>query len=121
MVTLWGRWLIAILFVAAHFTLMTLKHSSFHSNAFDLGEFDQAIWNTLHGRFLYSALESQSILANHFSPILALVVPLYWLWNDIHMFFLVQSIGLATAGIFLYRIVATKIPRWPTASCSRSF
>jgi uncharacterized membrane protein len=112
--TRWAAWGLAVLFVAAIFALSVLKHDSFHTRALDLAKFDQAIWNTLHGRFLFSTMENQSILANHFSPLMALLSPLFLIWNDIRMLFLAQAIGLAVAGLFLHRIVQTKHPQLAT-------
>ena len=101
---------LALLFVAVFWGLNVLKHASFHTRALDLAKFDQAIWNTLHGRFLFSSLENQSILGNHFSPLMALLSPLFLFWSDVRVLFLVQTAGLAVAGLFLYRIVYARRP-----------
>ena len=51
--------------------LSILRHESFHSGGFDLGIFDQIIWNSLHGRlFQVSILVKVSLsLGDHFSPL----------------------------------------------------
>ncbi|HUT19331.1 MAG TPA: DUF2079 domain-containing protein [Anaerolineae bacterium] len=108
-ITAWwiGRgWiLLAILFLAATSFLMFRKHASFNTRTYDLARFDQAIWNTLHGRFLYSSIREMSILGNHFSPFMALLSPLFLIWNDVRVLFLVQTVSVAVTGLFLYRIV----------------
>jgi uncharacterized membrane protein len=109
--TRWGAWILFLLFVAVFFALLVRKHDSFHTRALDLAKFDQAIWNTLHGRFLFSTLESQSILGNHFSPFMALLAPLFWIWDDVRVLFLVQTLGLALAGLVLHKIVQGKHPK----------
>lgn len=109
--TRWGVWVLAVLFVVVIFTLSVLKHDSFHTQALDLAKFDQAIWNTLHGRFLFSTMENRSILANHFSPFMALLSPLFLIWNDVRMLFLAQAIGLAVAGLFLHKITQARHPQ----------
>jgi uncharacterized membrane protein len=106
----WGSWTLAILYVVVFFTLSVLKHDSLHTRAFDLAKFDQAAWNTLHGRFLFSTLDNQSILANHFSPLMAVLSPLFLIWNDVRMMFLAQVVGLALAGLLLSRIVRSRFP-----------
>jgi uncharacterized membrane protein len=106
----YGAWMLALAFVAVFFALMVLKHDAFHTRALDLAKFDQAIWNTLHGRFLFATTQNHSILGNHFSPYMALLAPLYLLWSDVRMLFLVQTIGLAAAGLFLYKIVRLRHP-----------
>lgn len=47
-----------------------------------MGIFNQAFWNTLHGRFLYYTVEPMytstgCFLGTHFSPILLLILPFY--------------------------------------------
>ncbi|MCK6629210.1 MAG: DUF2079 domain-containing protein [Anaerolineae bacterium] len=57
------------------------QHRAFQTNGLDLGNVDQALWNTAQGRFLNFTLMTpiQSRLALHVEPILLLLVPLYWL------------------------------------------
>lgn len=108
------NWLVLILalaFCAAISTLSILKHNSLHTRALDLAKFDQAIWNTLHGRFLFSSLQNFSILGNHFSPFLALLAPIFWIWNDVRALLVLQAMGLALTGVFLSWIVRTRHPK----------
>ncbi|MBI1880376.1 MAG: DUF2079 domain-containing protein [Chloroflexi bacterium] len=79
------------------------RHDTFHSNAVDLGYHDQVIWNTLQGRpFRFSTYQQDeratfavdvplaiirdpnSLLSYHVEPLLVLIAPLYWLWDDAH-------------------------------------
>jgi uncharacterized membrane protein len=78
------------------------QHESFQTNALDLAKFDQAIWNTAQGRPYQITLIQRSIIQSHFSPILAIYAPLYWLWPDIRLLFIVQSICLGGAGFLVY-------------------
>ena len=100
----YGAFLLAIVFFVVFAELMMLKHDAFHTRALDLAKFDQAIWNTLQGRALYSSLQGFSILGNHFSPYMALLSPLFLVWSDVRVLFVVQTAGLAVAGLFLYGI-----------------
>ena len=106
--TEWGAYALAVLFVLASSILMFRKHASFNTRTYDLARFDQAIWNTLHGRFLHSSIRDMSILGNHFSPFLAWLSPLFLIWNDVRVLFLVQTVSVAVTGLFLYRIVRAK-------------
>lgn len=98
----------AVIFVAVFFWLTSRQYVTFDVRAPDLERFDQAIWNTLHGRFLYSTMKAGSLLGNHFSPFMALLSPLLLIWNDVRILMLAQTVGLAAAGLFLYRIVSEK-------------
>jgi uncharacterized membrane protein len=67
----------ALLLTSALGTLGWVRHSNFWSGAFDLGIFDQAVWQLSHGRATISFVE-RNVFADHFSPVLLLFVPLYW-------------------------------------------
>jgi uncharacterized membrane protein len=62
-------------------SLAVQQHRAFLTNGLDLGNVDQALWNTAQGRFLRFTLMApvESRLALHVEPILLLVVPFYWL------------------------------------------
>jgi uncharacterized membrane protein len=42
------------------------------------------------------------VIESHFSPSLALFAPLYWIWSDIRLLFIMQSILLGGAGFLIY-------------------
>jgi uncharacterized membrane protein len=105
-----GAFVLAIAFVAAFFWLTARQYGSFRTRAPDVAMFDQAVWNTLHGRFLFSSIKNNSILAFHFSPLMALLSPLLLIWSDVRILFLAQTVGLAVTGLFLYQIVRLKHP-----------
>ncbi len=57
------------------------RHWHFQSNAFDLGNLDQAIWH--YSRFERpecTIMSKWTYLGDHFHPILALFVPLFWVF-----------------------------------------
>lgn len=106
----YSAYVMAILFTIAITWLNFRQYTTFQLNAPDVATFGQAIWNTLHGRFLYSTIIQRSILAYHFSPFLALLSPLLFIWNDIRILFVAQTIGLAVTGLLLYKIVHDERP-----------
>lgn len=59
-------------------TLGWVRHRNYWTGAFDLGIFDQAVWQLAHGRAFTSILD-RNIFADHFSLVLLLFVPLYWI------------------------------------------
>ena len=83
---------------AAYASLSILLHQHLGSQGLDLGLFDQAIWH-------YSRLEGPessirgfpSLLGDHLHPILALLAPLYWLWDDVRMLLLAQAVLIAAS------------------------
>ncbi len=98
----WLAIALLLLYVAGFSWMAIRQHESFQTNALDLAKFDQAIWNTAQGRPYKISLIQQSIVQSHFSPILAVYAPLYWLWPDIRLLLIIQSICLAGAGFLIY-------------------
>ena len=98
--------LIAILLLFSYaFIFSWLKiaqHDSFGTNALDLAKFDQAIWSTSQGHPFHITLGEDLVIQSHFSPSLALYAPLYWIWSDIRVLFIVQSFLMAGAGFLIY-------------------
>src|SRR3989337_563554 len=78
---------IAVVIYAATFSVLSiLQHQALHTHAFDLGVYDQLVWNTAQGRWLELSLAEEpmphavmSYLGFHFSPTLVVLVPFYWL------------------------------------------
>ncbi len=97
-------WL-AIITYAVIFSLLTLKKLDlFLYNAYDLAIFNQVFWNTLHGDWLNMTINANSYLADHFTPILFLFLPIYWLKPGPELLLILQSCLLALAAWPLYAI-----------------
>lgn len=98
-----------ILIYIAYFTLASfLRYSNFYTGRFDLGNMDQAVWNTIHGRIFQitdpNGTAIISRLAFHADFILILISPLYLIWSNPQMLLLLQTIVLALGAIFVYAI-----------------
>ena len=76
------------------------QHRTFLTNGLDLGNVDQALWNTAQGRFLYFTLMApvQSRLALHVEPILLLFVPFYWMGIGGQVF---DAVGVPVDGLIV--------------------
>ena len=92
-------------------TAAVLRHQSLHSTGFDLGNFDQAIWNTLHGRpFRTTNIPGITTrLAVHVEPILLLIAPLYLVWPDPRALLILQATALAAGGWPVFRLAADRL------------
>jgi uncharacterized membrane protein len=91
-----------LLYTAVFSTLTIRQHNSFNTNALDLAKFDQSIWNTSHGRPYRITIGEDLVIESHFSPSLAVYAPLFWLWPDIRILFIAQSLLLGGAGFLIY-------------------
>lgn len=88
-------------------TLAVQQHQAFLTNGLDLGNVDQALWNTAQGRFLQFTLMHpvESRLALHVEPILFLFVPLYWLGlGGPELLLIAQAIIVALGAWPLYQL-----------------
>src|SRR3989344_5309848 len=93
----------------AYFSYVSFqKHLNFFTGRFDLGNMDQTVWNSLHGRFFEftdpSGTEIVSRLAYHADFILIILSPFYLLWEDSRMLLLIQTVVIALGAYFVYRI-----------------
>jgi uncharacterized membrane protein len=80
------------------------RHNRFQSLAFDLGIFDQAIWQFSTFSTPFNTVRGLHILGDHFTIINALISPLYWFFNDVRALLVLQTIVLAAAAIPLFLI-----------------
>jgi uncharacterized membrane protein len=77
------------------------------SSAFDLAYFDQVVWNAAQGHGFTSSFAPYPFLGQHFSPALALLVPLYWIQPSPLWLLGAQSAALGLACVPLYRLART--------------
>lgn len=74
---------------------------------FDLGNMDQTVWNTIHGRiFQTSNINGEAIsrLSSHADFLLILFSPFYLIWEHPKMLLLIQTFVLGAGAFFVYAI-----------------
>ena len=94
-------------FAAGFGSLAVLRHRSFATGRFDLGNMVQAVWSTANGDPLAVtnlAGEQTTRLASHFDPILVLLAPLWLLWPSPELLLVVQAVALALGALPVYRL-----------------
>ena len=92
-------------FAAGFGALAVLRHRSFFTGRFDLGNMTQAVWSTAHGDPLAVtnlAGEQTNRLASHFDPILVLFAPLWLLWPSPELLLVAQAIAIALGALPVY-------------------
>jgi uncharacterized membrane protein len=95
-------WTSVAAYAAGFAALSSLRHDSFETGRFDLGNMVQAVWSTAHGhplRVTNLRGEQVSRLAAHFDPLLAAFAPLWWLWPSPHMLLAAQAILIALGAL----------------------
>ncbi|MEG3976343.1 DUF2079 domain-containing protein [Microcoleus sp. herbarium8] len=79
-----------ILFIAS-----SVRHALFHSTAFDLAIFDQAIYLISQNQTPFSSLMAINILGDHVAFIFYPLALLYKIYPDVHWLLFVQAVSLA--------------------------
>jgi uncharacterized membrane protein len=95
-------WTAIAAYAAGFASLSILRHRSFETGRFDLGNMVQAVWSTAHGHPLQVTNlhgEQTSRLAAHFDPLLAAFGPLWWVWPSPDLLLTVQAMLIAVGAL----------------------
>jgi uncharacterized membrane protein len=98
----------AVIAAAVLYTAFSFLNHGHYNSGTDLAIFDQAIWN--YSRFeeptstFLSPWGYANILGDHFTPILILLAPLYWIWENVGVLLVTQGLLLAAsiAPVFVF-------------------
>lgn len=100
-------------------SLAVLRYTTFTATAFDLGNMDQVIWNTLHGYLFQWTNQSDNYfgppirLAQHVEPILLPLSLLYLIYPDPRTLLIFQTLVLASGTLPIFLLTRRYIPAWP--------
>lgn len=97
-----------LLYIVYYATASFLRYDNFYTGRFDLGNMDQTVWNTINGNIFQltdpDGTTTVSRLAFHSDFILALISPLYLIWQHAKMLLLLQAIILGLGALYVYAI-----------------
>jgi uncharacterized membrane protein len=88
------------------------RHDALKSYLNDLGTYDQALWNTVHGHFFHltsSMVNVDNYLGAHFSPILLFFVPFYALFPSPKWFLFFQALAVGLSAVPIYWMAREKL------------
>ncbi|HLZ62330.1 MAG TPA: DUF2079 domain-containing protein [Ktedonosporobacter sp.] len=119
-------WILLALLMLGYAIVMcyetVLRYDTFKATAFDLGNYDQAIWNTLHGRPFQFTNQGDNWfgpptrLAIHFEPIILPLSLLYVFHADPRILLVFQTLVLTTGALPIFLLTRKYIPAWPLAA-----
>lgn len=77
-------WLVVCAFAGVYFLYACTRLGQFVVAGYDLGIFDQAVRHYAHFQTPWVPLKGDhfDLLGDHFHPVLVLLAPLYWVWDD---------------------------------------
>ena len=93
-------WLLAVAVAGVLVTGKCLMHASAHTADLDTGNYSNLIWGILHGQGFNGSVLGRPHLGEHFSPVVALVSPIYLLWPSAYVLMILQGLAVA-AGLML--------------------
>ena len=104
-------YLLIVLYALTFAGLSALQHDAFRTHAFDLGNFDQALWNTSQGRWFEFTNWSGGTtrLAAHVEPILIPIAGLYRLWSSPKTLLILQSVVIALGALPAFWLARAKL------------
>lgn len=89
-------------------TLAIVRHNHFESGAFDLGIFDQAVWQYAHFQTPFNTVKDRLILGDHLTLTLPLISPLFYVWDDVRILLIFQAFWVTFAALAVYKIALNR-------------
>jgi uncharacterized membrane protein len=128
---LYAAWVLLILLMLAYALDMSLqtiwRYETFKATAFDLGNLDQVMWNTIHGRwfeFTNRAIDyfgPPTRLAVHFEPIIVPLSLLYVFGADPRILLVFQTLVLVVGALPVFLLTRHFLPQWPLLAPAMAF
>lgn len=98
---------------SVYFSALSIqRHYTFRTYASDMGQMDQALWNTLHGHWLEDTRPNgvQMPRLTHHVELIFFVIPLVFLiYDGIESLFVVQSVAIALGALPIFWIARRKL------------
>ncbi|MBV8821189.1 MAG: DUF2079 domain-containing protein [Ktedonobacteraceae bacterium] len=110
---------IVIVYVVFISQQVLLRYDIFKATAFDLGNMDQVLWNTLHGRpfqFTNQGVDwygPPTRLAIHFEPIILPLSLLYLFQPQPYILLVFQTLALALGAVPVFLIARRRVAEFP--------
>lgn len=89
-------------------TLSVVRHNHFQSGAYDLGLYDQAVWQYAHFQIPFNTIKDRIILGDHLALTLPLISPLFYIWDDVRMLLIFQAFWVTFSSIAIYKIALNR-------------
>jgi uncharacterized membrane protein len=104
-------WVLILAYGLFFSALSIQRHRAFLTHASDLGQIDQAIWNTLHGHLLEQtkATGVQNIrLSDHVEPVFIPLSLVFLVYDNVEALLIVQSFAIALGALAVYWIARAR-------------
>lgn len=97
--------ILSLFFLVIYSLVSIVRHYTFHSNAFDLGIFNQTLYDYAHLKLGPNTIRGVPLLlADHFEPIMFLFAPFYWLFGS-YTLLIIQILFVLFGGLGIYLLI----------------
>ncbi|NJM07549.1 DUF2079 domain-containing protein [Candidatus Gracilibacteria bacterium] len=108
----WSAVFIAFAYTASIGRLVLLRHSYYGSSAYDLGLYDQTLYQISHFQPSYSTGAGLNMIGSHAALIVYPISTLYWILPDVRLLLLFQTVAIAASMLGFYLIGRDKGLPW---------
>ncbi|MDO8582950.1 MAG: DUF2079 domain-containing protein [bacterium] len=88
--------------------LSILRHDHFQSGGFDLGIYDQSVWQYSKLLAPFNTIKYRFILGDHLSLTLPLLSPLFYLWDNVRMLLIFQAFWISFSTFAVFKIIRNR-------------
>lgn len=99
-------WVIILSFLYSSLSL--IRHNHYQSGAFDLGIYDQAIWQYSRFQVPFNTVKERFILGDHLTLTLPIFAPLFYLWNNARILLIFQAIWMSVSAIPIFLFIKNR-------------
>jgi uncharacterized membrane protein len=116
-------WGLAGLFFVLYSLFCLRRHDAMLTTGYDLGIFEQAVRGYAHFQAPVTPLKGDgyNLLGDHFSPVLAVLVPLYWVWPSADTLLIAQAALLALPIVPIGRWAQQRLGAAPAVAVSTAY
>lgn len=100
-----------ILLSTLYSALSILRHNHFQSGGFDLGLYDQGIWQMSRFLPLNNTIKERFLWGDHLTLTLPLIAPLFWMWDNVRILLIFQALWISASAFAVYKLtLLRKLP-----------
>jgi uncharacterized membrane protein len=104
-------WAVVAVVFAVYTTLSVARYVTGNPTSWDLGIFTEAVARYSHFQAPLVAIKGMDVMGDHFSPIVAVLAPLFWLFPSPVTLLVAQAVLAAVSVIPVYRAAAALLTR----------
>lgn len=109
--------LFAAMYWATFTTMGWLQYDAMNIQYTDTADWQQMLFNTLHGRFLMSSAFPHMFFGEHVEFVHLFLLPLYMIWPSLKMLMAAKSLWLASGAIPVYLLAVRRLKSPAAGAC----